>query len=47
MKVASTQEDYMTAYVIEQLKKLGYYDVEGKSLYKLTATLSRLRAMNS
>lgn len=47
MKVASTQEDYMTAYVVEQLNKLGYYDVEGKSLYKLTATLTMVRAMNS
>lgn len=47
MKVASTQENYMIAYVIEQLNKLGYYDTTGKTLYKLTSTLATIRAMRS
>lgn len=47
MKVASTQEDYMVAHITEQLNKLGFHDTEGKSLFKLTAVLARLRAVNS
>lgn len=47
MKVSNNQDDYMIAYVTEQLNKLGYYDTTGKSLFSLTSTLARLRAMNS
>lgn len=40
-----TKEDYQKAYVIEQLKEFGYYDVEDKSYRDLVAALSRLRAL--
>lgn len=47
MKASSTQEEYMIAYITEQLNKLGYFDTEGKSLFSLTSTLARIRAANS
>lgn len=43
MKAAELKEDRLRVHYIKQLNKLGFYDTEGKSLFQLTSTLSRIR----
>lgn len=45
MKPVDVQHKRMEAHVIEQLKKHGYTDIEGKTFRELKTKLATIRAM--
>ena len=45
MKPLDVQHKRMEAHVIEQLRKHGYTDIEGKSYRELKTKLATIRAM--
>lgn len=46
-KVIDSHEEQMKAHIINQLRKFGYTDVEGKSLRELTLQLALKRVVES